>query len=169
MADAALDWNQRPCAGWQERPFLFCKGAIMRTLHVAFATSLLLLSAHGGAQTQNYPTTTSTAMSSVQVTAPARFARVYQEHLDAVQGRYALSNGWHLKVDSAKNGIKAQIDSERPIHLVAVTRDRFVSNDGRVDMVFNQGDYGDDMVMSYVPGDNPLAQRIVVRTTVAQR
>lgn len=138
----------------------------MRSLSLAVSASLLVLAADAGAQATKYPIAADSAMSSVQVTAPAR--RVFQEDLDTVRGQYALSNGWRLKVEPAASGIKATFDKQRPIHLVAVTKDKFVSRDGNVDMVFNRGDYGDDMVMSYVP-DPRLAQVIVVRATLAQR
>ena len=138
----------------------------MRSLSLAVSASLLVLAADAGAQATKYPIVADSAMSSVQVTAPAR--RVFQEDLDTVRGQYALSNGWRLKVEPAASGIMATFDSQRPIYLVALTKDKFVSRDGNVDMVFNRGDYGEDMVMSYVP--NPrLAQVIVVRATLAQR
>ena len=138
----------------------------MRTLSLALSASLLLLASDAGAQAKKYPFTAGSAMSSVQVTAPAR--RVFQEDLDMVRGQYELSNGWRLKVDPAAGGINAKIDKEREIHLVAMSKDKFVSRDGNVEMVFNRGDYGEDMVMSYVP-DPRLAQVIVVRATLAQR
>lgn len=138
----------------------------MRSLSLAVSAGLLVLAADAGAQATKYPIVADSAMSSVQVTAPAR--RVFQEDLDTVRGQYALSNGWRLKVEPAASGIMATFDSQRPIYLVALTKDKFVSRDGNVDMVFNRGDYSEDMVMSYVP-DPRLAQVIVVRATLAQR
>ncbi|UVW30036.1 hypothetical protein [Massilia sp. H6] len=138
----------------------------MRSLSLAACASVLVLAVDASAQAPKYPIAGDSAMSSVQVIAPAR--RVFQEDLDTVRGQYALSNGWRLKVDSAANGIRATIDNQRPIYLVALSKDKFVSPDGNVDMVFNRGDYGEDMVMSYVP-DPRLAQVIVVRATLAQR
>ncbi|MGH8855825.1 MAG: hypothetical protein ACREWI_16300 [Telluria sp.] len=142
----------------------------MRTLPMAIAASLLLVASSAAAQSQSYPATGGDTVSSVTVTAPARTMRVYQEHLDAVKGQYAMSNGWRMKVDSAAGGINARIDKQRPIYLVAVTPDRYVSRDGNVDMEFNRGDQAQDMVMSYVPGGDPrFAERIVVKATLAQR
>lgn len=140
----------------------------MRPLSLALAGSLLLLVADAAAQNRQYPVTTDTPMSSVAVSAPARSFRLYQEHLDAVRGVYALSNGWRLKVDTAAGGIDARIDGRPRMRLVAVSPDRYVSRDGNVTMEFNRGDTGDDMLMSYVP-DPRLAQVVVVRATLAQR
>ncbi len=140
----------------------------MRPLPLAIAAALLLLVADAAAQTRNYPVTGDSSISSVQVTAPARTMRVYQEHLDAVRGVYALSNGWRLKVGAAAGGITAQIDRQPAMHLVALSPDRYVSRDGNVTMDFNRGDTGDDMLMSYVP-DSRVAQVIVVKATLAQR
>lgn len=140
----------------------------MRRLALLSAIPLFLLAADAVAQSRSYPATSDPSISSVQVTAPARTARVYQEHLDAVRGAYALSNGWRMKVGTTANGISAQIDRQPVIRLVAVSPDRFVSRDGNVTMDFNRGENGDDMLMSYVPSDR-LAQVIVVRATLAQR
>lgn len=139
----------------------------MRPLTLALAASLLLVVADAAAQSR-YPATGGDAISSVQVTAPARTLRVYQEHLDAVRGVYAMSNGWRMKVASAAGGITARIDRQPAMHLVALSPDRYSSRDGSVTMEFNRGDSGDDMLMSYVP-DSRVAQVIVVRATLAQR
>ena len=146
----------------------------MRPLSLAVPASLLLLlAADVAAQATSYPIVKDAPMSSVQVTGQSRPVRVYQEDLDAVRGQYALSNGWRLKVDTAASGITARIDKQRPIHLVAITPDKYVSRDGNVEMEFNRGEGGDDMLMSYVPpeatrGSN-VAQMIVVKATLAQR
>lgn len=140
----------------------------MRSLTLSLGAALLVLAADAAAQTRLYPVTSDAPISSVQVTAPTRTVRVYQEHLDAVRGVYALSNGWRLKVGAAAGGITAQIDRQPAMHLVALSPDRYVSRDGNVTMDFNRGDTGDDMLMSYVP-DPRLAQVIVVRATLAQR
>ena len=165
-ANAALDWNERPWRG--QGPIPFAKELIMRLLSLAVAGALLLVAANAGAQSRQYPVTGSESISSVQVIAPARTARVYQEHLDAVRGVYGMSNGWRMKVSSAAGGITAQIDRQPAMHLVALSPDRYVSRDGNVTMDFNQGDHGDDMSMSYMP-DPRLAQVIVVKATLAQR
>jgi len=146
----------------------------MRYLSLAIPASLLLLVASdAAAQATSYPVVNDSPISSVQVTGQARTMRVYQEHLDAVKGQYALSNGWRLKVDSASNGVKAKIDKQRPIYLVAVTPDKYVSRDGNVEMEFNRGEGGYDMLMSYVPTDPAtgarLAQVVTVKATMAQR
>jgi hypothetical protein len=79
-----------------------------------------------------------------------------------------MSNGWRMKVDPTSDGIAAQINKERPIRLVAVSRDRYIAPDGNVFMEFNRGAQGDEMLMSYVPNER-TAQRVVVTSTLAQR
>jgi hypothetical protein len=140
----------------------------MRRLALLSAIPLFLLAADAVAQSRDYPATGSTSISSVQVTAPSRTARVFQEDLDAVRGVYGMSNGWRLKVSPASGGITAQIDRQPAMRLVAVSPDRFVSRDGNVTMDFNRGANRDDMEMSYVP-DSRVAQIIVVKATLAQR
>jgi hypothetical protein len=125
----------------------------------------LLLASNAGAQSGNYPPPDTSAMPTVQVTAPVRLS---SEQAEALRGYYALSNGWHLKVGAASKGIVAQIDQQRPIRLVAITPDKFVSNDGNVTMDFNRGENGDEMLMTYVP-DQRVAIRYVVTATLAQR
>lgn len=131
----------------------------------------LLCAPQAGAQSGNYPVTDDTPISTVQVKAQPSF-HIRDSQADAVRGTYALSNGWYLKVRPTRDGVVARIDSQRPIPLVALSPDRFVSRDGNVIMEFNQGDERDDMRMSYVPGDTTeprLAQVIVVTAKMAQR
>jgi hypothetical protein len=134
--------------------------------------SLLLLAASAGAQTQapatSYPLTEPAPTSQVQVRPPTQPFQFWEYEAEAIRGAYAMSNGWRLNVDMADNGIVARIDKQRPIQLVAVSRDEYVSRDGNVSMTFNRGERGDDMMMSYVP-DTRMAQRVVVTATLAQR
>lgn len=142
----------------------------MRSPHplaVALAVSMTLFVADAAAQSRPLPAS-SGPISSVEVTAPARTVRVYQDDLDAVRGTYAMSNGWRMEVSPAPGGIAAKIGRDRPMRLVALSPDKYASRDGNVTMEFNRGDSGDDMVMSYVP-DPRLAQIIVVKATLAQR
>jgi hypothetical protein len=145
----------------------------MRPLPLALSASLLLFAPGAGAQSGNYPATSDSQISRVEVTAQPRTAfRIWDYQAEAVSGAYELSNGWRLKVQPARDGIVARIDKQRPMHLIAESPDRFVSRDGNVIMEFNRGDTGDDMMMSYVPGDTPdprLAQMIVVTARMAQR
>jgi hypothetical protein len=145
----------------------------MRPLPLVLSASLLLFAPGAGAQSGNYPINDDGQISRVEVTAQPRTAfRVWDYQQEAVSGAYALSNGWHLKVQPARDGIVARIDKQRPIRLVAQTPDRFVSRDGNVIMEFNKGDTRDDMMMSYVPSDvtDPrMAQVIVVTAKMAQR
>jgi hypothetical protein len=144
----------------------------MRALSLILPVSLLLLAPSVGAQSGNYPLTDDAQISRVEVTAQPPAFRIWDYQQDAVSGRYALSNGWRLNVEPARDGIRAVIDKQRPIRLIAQSPDRFVSRDGNVIMEFNRGDSGDDMIMSYVPrsnADSRVAQMIVVSAKMAQR
>jgi len=144
----------------------------MRAISLLFPVSLLLLAPSVGAQSGNYPINDDAATSRVEVTAQPPAFRILDYQQDAVSGVYDLSNGWRLRVEPARDGIRAMIDKRRPIRLIAQSPDRFVSRDGNVIMEFNLGDSGDDMMMSYVPRSNSdprLAQMIVVTAKMAQR
>jgi hypothetical protein len=142
---------------------------MMRSLSLMLPATLLL-AASAGAQTQDQPSTAPEAGSRVQVTAPAQPYKFYGYEAESISGAYAMSNGWHLKVDPSREGIVAQIDKRHPIKLAAVAPDRYASGDGNIAMEFNRGDYGDQMLMSYVP-DPRTAQVVVVgaTATLAQR
>jgi hypothetical protein len=153
----------------------------MRSLSLMVPASLLLLAAsHSGAQTQAqaqtqtqteaYPLTEPEQTSRVQVTAPPRAFQFWEYEAEFISGAYAMSNGWHMKVDPSSDGIVAQIDKERPMRLVAVSENKYASRDGNVWMEFNRGTGGGDMLMSYVPNTR-TAQVIVVTATarLAQR
>ena len=145
----------------------------MRALPLALSASLLLFAPGAGAQSGNYPVTSDSPISRVEVTAQPRTSiRIWDYQAEAVSGAYELSNGWRLKVQPARDGIVARIDKQRSMHLVAESPDRFVSRDGNVIMEFNKGDTRDDMMMSYVPSnvtDPRLAQVIVVTAKMASR
>jgi hypothetical protein len=140
----------------------------MRTLFLAIPLSLLLVASHATAQSQDYPFTEDSPVSTVHVTAPVRGVFVTPDQTDQVKGLYEMSNGWRLHVRPASRGIVARIDDERPMRLIALSADRYVTADGNVAMEFNKGDFGDEMTMSYVPSSR-LAERIVIRSTVAAR
>lgn len=139
----------------------------MRTLSLILPASLLVLASGASAQTQGYPLT-EPSVSRVEVTAPAQPFTFDYDAADTISGRYQMSNGWRMKVDPGYNGIAAQIDNRRPIRLVAVSADRYVSPDGNVTMEFNRGQDRDEMLMTYVP-DVRTAQVVVVTATLAQR
>lgn len=140
----------------------------LNPLGLTLAAALTLLVADAAAQSRQAPAAPGGPISSVEVTAPARTARIYQTDLDAVSGVYAMSNGWRMAVSPAPGGISAKIGRQRALHLVALSPDKYASRDGMVTMAFHHGPSGDDMVMSYVP-DRRLAQVIVVKATLAQR
>jgi nitrogen fixation protein len=104
----------------------------------------------------------------VQVTAPPHAVRVSDEQTRAVSGAYALSNGWRLHVRPALNGVVARIDDQKPMRLIALSPDKYVTRDGNVAMEFNRGADGDEMMMSYVP-DPRLAEVVVVTSAMASR
>lgn len=141
----------------------------MRSLSLAVPV-FLLLAANAGAQQQIQAPADPGQTSRVEVTAPTQPFLFFDYEAEAISGAYAMSNGWHLKVDPASDGIVAQIDKHTPMRLHAVSRDQYVSRDGNVSMSFNRGQRGDDMLMSYVP-DARTAQVVVVTATavVAQR
>ncbi|MGB9110597.1 MAG: hypothetical protein WCC39_18065 [Telluria sp.] len=136
----------------------------MRISILAIPLSLLVAS-NVGAQSVNYPSSDDAPISTVQVTAPFLLS---DSDAEMVAGQYALSNGWRLKMEQASNGMVARIDRNRPIKLIAVSADRFVSRDGNVTMDFNRGKYGDEMLMTYVP-DQRVAITYVVTARLAQR
>lgn len=140
----------------------------MRPLSLLLSIPLLLSAGAAGAQTA-YPLTDNSAMSTVQVTPPPGAARLSAADLEEVGGTYQLSNGWRLTIEPGSRGINARIDRQRPIHLIALSREKFVSRDGNVSMEFDTASEEGNMRMSYVPGDARMAQIIVVKATLAQR
>jgi hypothetical protein len=140
----------------------------MRYLLLAIPVSLLLVSSHAGAQSKDYPFTSASDITTVEVTGHQRLYHVTREQTNAVKGKYAMSNGWFLDVQPGSRDIVARIDNERPMHLLAVSSDKFVTPDGNVTMEFNRGQSGDDMLMSYVPSSN-LAAVITIGSTMASR
>jgi hypothetical protein len=122
----------------------------MRHLSFLIPASLLALAASVGAQTQSYPLPDTAPISTVTVTAPAKAVRLRPDELKKVAGVYDMSNGWKLDVRGKPEYIDATIDTEKPMRLKAVSKDKFVSGDGNVTMEFNQGT-GDEMNLTYVP------------------
>ena len=104
----------------------------------------------------------------MQVRAPTPVFQFPEYQAEVISGAYAMSNGWRMKVVPANDGIVATIDKQRPIRLVALSADCYTTRDGNVWMEFNRGRYGEDMLMSYVPGPR-LAQVVVGATAVARR
>ncbi|MGJ7914312.1 hypothetical protein ACI48D_02375 [Massilia sp. LXY-6] len=142
----------------------------MRPLSMAIPVSLLLLllASQAAAQSRDYPLTEPAQVSTVRVTAPVRGYFVTPGEADEIKGRYAMSNGWQLDVRPASRSIIARIDNQGPMQLIALSADKFVTADGNVTMEFNQGGFGDEMTMSYVPSSR-VAAMIVIRSTVAAR
>jgi hypothetical protein len=141
---------------------------IMRHLSLPLFTSLLVLSTGASAQVSVYPPSDTAPIITVKVTAQNKGFWLRTEQAQQIKGSYAMSNGWVLKVRPTSRYIDATIDHEQPMRLQAVSSDKFVSGDGNVIMVFNQGDFGDDMTMSYAPGLG-LAQVVLTSAPIAQR
>jgi hypothetical protein len=141
---------------------------IMRPVSLLLPVSLCMLAAGAVAQTMPYPQADAVPVSTVEVTAPIKPVLLFAEDAEKVTGTYAMSNGWRLQVRPGSRHIDAKIDNQKPMRLIAVTPEKFVSRDGNVTMEFNQGSYGDDMTMSYVP-DPRLAQVVVLSSRMAQR
>ncbi|MFC5478832.1 hypothetical protein ACFPQ5_11555 [Massilia suwonensis] len=140
----------------------------MRPMALLLPATLLLPLSSAQAQTTPYPPADTAAISTVQVTAPAKIMRIRPEQAEKIGGSYEMSNGWYLKVRTTSRYIDATIDEQRPIRLVAVAPYRFASGDGNVRMDFNRGEYGDDMLMSYLPAPG-LAWVVVGSAPIAQR
>jgi len=141
--------------------------------YLFFLPGSCLLALAGGAAAQapaaaGTPADTAEAISSVQVSAPTRALRIRDEQASQITGRYALSNGWYLKVHTEPRFIVARIDHGDPIRLYAVAPYRFVSRDGKVAMDFRRGPAGEDMAMSYVP-ESGLARVEVASVPLAGR
>lgn len=122
----------------------------MRHLSLLIPATLLVLAAGAGAQIQPYPLPDTAPVSSVTVTAPAKRIRLMPDEVKQIAGSYDMANGWRLEVRGKPEYIDATIDTEKPMRLKAVSRNKFVSGDGNVIMEFHQGS-GDDMKLSYVP------------------
>lgn len=140
----------------------------MRIISLALPVSLVLLASTAVAQNMPYPMADTAPVTVVQITAPSVPARLGEDEKRQIAGTYALSNGWRLKVRPASRFIDATIDREKPLRLLAVSNDKFVSGDGKVTMEFNRGDFRDEMSMSYVP-DALATEAIVISSTMAQR
>ena len=140
----------------------------MRPLPLLLSASLLALASSASAQTTPYPQGDTASISTVQVTAPGKTVWIRDEQARQIAGAYAMSNGWFMKVRTASRYIDATIDNEKPMRLLAVSSDKFVSRNGNVVMEFNRGEAGDDMLMSYRP-DPRLAEVVVLSAPMAQR
>jgi hypothetical protein len=122
----------------------------MRPLSLLIPASLLVLAAGADAQTQTYPLPDTAPISTVTVTAPAKAVRLRPDEVRQIAGTYDMANGWRLEVRGKPEYIDATIDTEKPMRLKPVSKNKFVSGDGNVTMEFNQN-AGDDMKLSYVP------------------
>ncbi len=72
-----------------------------------------------------------------------------------------------LASDAIAQAQDAAIGAEPPMRLVAVSPDKFMTQDGMVTMEFNHGSFSDDMVMRYV--EPRLGQVVTLGSQLAQR
>jgi len=140
----------------------------MRRFFLLLATSLLVPAAGAGAQQLPYPQPAAAPRNTVQVTAPVRAIWVRPDDARQIGGDYEMANGWFLRVRTAPLHIDVTIDDQKPMRLTAIARNKFVSADGNVHMVFAQGMSHDEMTMRYRP-DPALAQVTVLSSRMAQR
>jgi hypothetical protein len=64
------------------------------------------------------------SISRVEVTAAAPSFEFWEYDAELISGGCMMSNGWRMKVDAASDGIVAQVDRQRPVRLIAISRDR---------------------------------------------
>jgi len=102
------------------------------------------------------------ALSQVQVSGQARRHKLDAYESKKVAGTYAMSNGWTMHVVPRKTQVLVSINDGAPIALIAQSADKFASADGNIATVFNQGAWGDDVVMSYVPDGQLASARVVI-------
>src|SRR5689334_4938535 len=99
----------------------------MRSLSFLIPASLLALAASAGAQTQSYPPPDTAPISTVTVTAPSKPVRLMPDEVRRIAGKYDMANGWQLDVRGKPEYIDATIDTEKPLRLKAVSKNKFVS------------------------------------------
>lgn len=139
----------------------------MRSTSLMLCPALLLVATGASAQAQDYPLTEPESISRVQVVAPPQTFQFREYEAEAISGGYRMSNGWRMQVDPSADGIVARIDRQRPIRLLALSRDLYASRDGNVTMEFNRGPLGEDMLMSYVPSSRKGLAMVTSRSAEA--
>ena len=124
----------------------------MRRLSLLIPACLLALAASAGAQTQTqtYPLPDTAPISTVKVTPGTQAVRLLRDEVKRIAGNYDMENGWQLEVRGEPEYIDATIDTQPPLRLRAVSKNKFVSGDGNVTMEFNPNLDG-GMKMSYQP------------------
>ena len=122
----------------------------MRPLSLLIPACLLALAASAGAQTQTYPLPDTAPISTVKVTPGTQAVRLLRDEVKRIAGNYDMENGWQLEVRGEPEYIDATIDTQPPLRLRAVSKNKFVSGDGNVTMEFNPNLDG-GMKMSYQP------------------
>lgn len=143
----------------------------MRTSSVLLSLStLVVLAAGGGACAQALPAAPGepAVLPEIQVLASMPRYPIKLKEASAVRGIYEMSNGWTMEVRPDWRRVFVEINGRRPVEVIALSPDKFVSRDGSMAMEFNLGTGGNEMVLRYVP--DALAARAVVATaTLARR
>ena len=122
----------------------------MRPLSVLIPACLPVLATSTGAQTQTYPLPDTAPISTVKVTPGTKPVRLMRDEVKRIAGSYDMENGWQLEVRGEPEYIDATIDTQKPLRLRPVSKNKFVSGDGNVSMEFNENMDG-GMKMSYRP------------------
>ncbi len=143
----------------------------MRTSSVLLSLSaVIVLVASCGARAQALPVVAGepNVLPEIQVVAAMPRYPIKLKEARAVRGIYQMSNGWTMEVNPDWRRVFVQLNQGKPVEVVPLSADKFVSADGNMAMEFNLGTAGDEMVLRYVP-DAATAQVVVLTATLAQR
>lgn len=106
------------------------------------------------------------AMSKIDVPGTTPVYRMRPAEVDQVKGVYLLDNGVTFQVSSERRKLFAQFGQARPVELVAVAENRFVSADRRVTMALRPVAFGDEIMLTY-PSDFNVAGANMVTVRLA--
>jgi hypothetical protein len=143
----------------------------MRTSSVLLSLSTLaVLSAAGGACAQAQPAAPGAPAALPEIAVLAALPRypIKLREARAIRGMYDMSNGWTVEVRPDWRRVFVEINGRKPLEVIPISADKFVSRDGNMALDFNLGNGGDEMVLRYVP-DGVAAQAVVATSTLAWR
>jgi hypothetical protein len=137
----------------------------MRTSSVLLSLSTLaVLSAAGGAWAQAQPA----ALPEIAVLAALPRYPIKLREARAIRGVYDMSNGWTIEVRPDWRRVFVEINGRKPLEVIPISADKFVSRDANMALEFNRGNGGDEMVLRYAPG-GVAAQAVVATSRLARR